>query len=396
MSEFGYNDWRKFLAHSWGTSPKQKAQEKEYNAEYYQTHKQQILARMNARYHKKNGGDSATDTEEQASSTSTEVSEKEIENTIKDLNVPDDAPEWLKNYVAEIKKVREATGDANWLPAHLSSFDAWSKELKKNFPDLNLSGSDAKEVFNEISKLKGNDSDTKSTKKSSSETTNEDDGEETDTSSSSKKSSSGKASSNKEESSDSGGSSTNASTNSSNTSNTISSSDTNKASTNSTASSQLSKSNKSAYDELVKNYRKGLSGESDAYTDRGEDSAYGDFGEFQAELAELGFAEKDLDSQNVKDLWEEFKKTNDISTPSSKLSKSNKSVYDELVNNYKKGAIGESDSYTDTGEDSAYGDYGEFQAELLELGFDEKIIDDPSIKKLWEEFKKTKPTSTKK
>lgn len=34
------NDWRDYLAHSWGTSPDQKAKEKAYNHEYYEKHKQ--------------------------------------------------------------------------------------------------------------------------------------------------------------------------------------------------------------------------------------------------------------------------------------------------------------------------------------------------------------------
>lgn len=36
---YSNNDWRDYLEHSWGNSPKQKAREKEYNAWYYRTHK---------------------------------------------------------------------------------------------------------------------------------------------------------------------------------------------------------------------------------------------------------------------------------------------------------------------------------------------------------------------
>lgn len=36
---YGNNDWRDYLAHSWGKKPEQKAKEKAYNAEYYRQHK---------------------------------------------------------------------------------------------------------------------------------------------------------------------------------------------------------------------------------------------------------------------------------------------------------------------------------------------------------------------
>lgn len=44
MNEYyGNNDWRDYLAHSWGKKPEQKAREKEYNAWYYKTHKEEIM-----------------------------------------------------------------------------------------------------------------------------------------------------------------------------------------------------------------------------------------------------------------------------------------------------------------------------------------------------------------
>lgn len=46
---YGGNDWRDFLAHNWGTSPEMKAKEKEYNARYYQEHKEEILERLHKR-----------------------------------------------------------------------------------------------------------------------------------------------------------------------------------------------------------------------------------------------------------------------------------------------------------------------------------------------------------
>lgn len=36
---YSTNDWRYYLAHGWGTTPEQKAKERAYNTEYYQTHK---------------------------------------------------------------------------------------------------------------------------------------------------------------------------------------------------------------------------------------------------------------------------------------------------------------------------------------------------------------------
>lgn len=48
MPVYGYNDWRDYqrLEHAWGTSPKMKAKEKAYNAEYYQEHRDEILAKL--------------------------------------------------------------------------------------------------------------------------------------------------------------------------------------------------------------------------------------------------------------------------------------------------------------------------------------------------------------
>lgn len=44
MSEYyGNNDWRDYLAHSWGKKPEQKKREKEYNAWYWDTHKEEIM-----------------------------------------------------------------------------------------------------------------------------------------------------------------------------------------------------------------------------------------------------------------------------------------------------------------------------------------------------------------
>ena len=40
---YGHNDWRDYLAHSWGHSPKQKAREKEYNHSYWLRNREEIL-----------------------------------------------------------------------------------------------------------------------------------------------------------------------------------------------------------------------------------------------------------------------------------------------------------------------------------------------------------------
>lgn len=40
---YGHNDWRDYLAHSWGDSPKQKAKEKAYNHEYWLKNKEEIM-----------------------------------------------------------------------------------------------------------------------------------------------------------------------------------------------------------------------------------------------------------------------------------------------------------------------------------------------------------------
>lgn len=67
MSLYSYNDWRDYLQHSWGTSPKMKEAEKKYNAKYYQEHKEEILkkrqeARRNS-YEDKEGEESGWDYE---------------------------------------------------------------------------------------------------------------------------------------------------------------------------------------------------------------------------------------------------------------------------------------------------------------------------------------------
>lgn len=41
---YSTNDWRDYLQHNWGTSAKMKEAEKKYNAEYYQKHRDEILA----------------------------------------------------------------------------------------------------------------------------------------------------------------------------------------------------------------------------------------------------------------------------------------------------------------------------------------------------------------
>lgn len=41
---YSENDWRNYLEHSWGTSPKQKEREREYNHEYWVNHRERILA----------------------------------------------------------------------------------------------------------------------------------------------------------------------------------------------------------------------------------------------------------------------------------------------------------------------------------------------------------------
>ena len=44
MEYYGRNDWRDYLTHGWGHSPKQKAREKEYNHEYYLKNKDKHIS----------------------------------------------------------------------------------------------------------------------------------------------------------------------------------------------------------------------------------------------------------------------------------------------------------------------------------------------------------------
>lgn len=46
---YGHNDWRDYLAHSWGDSPKQKAKEKAYNHEYWLKNKARIMRQRGTR-----------------------------------------------------------------------------------------------------------------------------------------------------------------------------------------------------------------------------------------------------------------------------------------------------------------------------------------------------------
>lgn len=202
MGVFGDNDWRDFLAHAWAQDPQGKIREHAYNGKYYQEHRKELLEKAKARYAKlgkKRGGTKTAPEEEEkksskkgsgSKSSSSSSSKKSAEEAAKntDLNVPDDAPEWLKNYINEIKKVRESTGNANWLPSHLNSFDDWKKELNDAYPDLDLSDSAAKEVFNEISKFKGSSS--SSTSSSSKSTSNKENTSSTSSSSTDNKKSS--------------------------------------------------------------------------------------------------------------------------------------------------------------------------------------------------------------
>lgn len=63
MDNYGYNDWRSYLAHSlelrhsWGTKPEQKAREKEYNHEYWEKNKERIMAQRRKHKDKDWSGD---------------------------------------------------------------------------------------------------------------------------------------------------------------------------------------------------------------------------------------------------------------------------------------------------------------------------------------------------
>ena len=46
---YSQNDWRDYLAHSWGTTPKQKVREKEYNHWYWEEHKEEIMKKRRQR-----------------------------------------------------------------------------------------------------------------------------------------------------------------------------------------------------------------------------------------------------------------------------------------------------------------------------------------------------------
>ena len=185
MSEiFSPNDWREYLMHAskWDWS---NGNSSAYNHDYYLRNRAKHLARMKELYALKgkvrrlgnktgsasSAGEESSSKKSSGSSKKSSSSSKAAESTSSKIELDENAPEWLKNYAAEIEKVRQSTGNANWVPAHVNDFSAWKAELEKNYPNLNLSGDAAKEVWNTIHDKFGGTSSTttsSSSKKSSS------------------------------------------------------------------------------------------------------------------------------------------------------------------------------------------------------------------------------------
>lgn len=159
MSKYPRNDWRDYLAHSWGTEPKQKAREKEYNAEYYQEHK-----------------------EKWGVGTNTKTSKSD--------------PEWLKSYMSAIEKMRKSSGNSEWLPSSMSDFKSWYKELSSKYPGITQE--QAKSAWQQIQRTLAGNSNSDDTASSSSTKADKSSDEDK---SSSKSSGGSKSSSSKEKSS---------------------------------------------------------------------------------------------------------------------------------------------------------------------------------------------------
>ena len=119
------------LEHSWGTSPKAKAREKEYNHWYYQKHKDEIEAIRKQRHTAINKHKQAEKNRKDAErywSQSTQMYDKYFENpeTLNDSNFDDPYKSYNKYmdmYEESEKKYRDLNKQADWLE-NLAKYEA--------------------------------------------------------------------------------------------------------------------------------------------------------------------------------------------------------------------------------------------------------------------------------
>ena len=117
------DDYSEALEHSWGTSPKAKAREKEYNHWYYQKHKDEFAAIRKQRNAAKNSYRQAEKHRKDAEkywSMSTKMYDKYFENpeTLNDSNFDDPYKSFNKYtdmYEESEKKYRDLNQQADWL-----------------------------------------------------------------------------------------------------------------------------------------------------------------------------------------------------------------------------------------------------------------------------------------
>lgn len=162
MALYGYNDWRYYqgaaLQHAWGTSPKMKALEKAYNHEYYEEHKEEILAKLKEKrrnsydYKDAESTDDYTTWDDQDKDTLVKTAtDKGLTDSMSEMDVFADAEESLKN--------------ANLPPEVLENIRANNQAVKDNISKLfetvedyvsknadKLSDDDIRKMYNDASK----------------------------------------------------------------------------------------------------------------------------------------------------------------------------------------------------------------------------------------------------
>lgn len=185
MGLYSNNDWRyyqsEYLSHAWGTSPEMKSKEKEYNAKYYQEHKDEIL--KNARERNASQADfdreddhefrgrSVTDSDSLKKRTDEEMSELDrlIAENEKNGNYPPDVMENIKKHNEMVKenieKLTKTVDD--YITSHPNMSKAELENITKSLTTqldrahtqmIDLSSSSGKSYVDELMKKRGGSS----------------------------------------------------------------------------------------------------------------------------------------------------------------------------------------------------------------------------------------------
>ena len=145
---YSENDWRDYLAHSWGKKPEQKAAEKKYNHEYWEEHKEEIMEKRRDR----DGYDEAKKKHDEARKAN---GEKDYEG--KEITDEDSMDARLAEELEYIKKMIEANG--GYSEGDMANITKHNEYIMANLTDLvkqakaDASGMDAEqkaELFKKI------------------------------------------------------------------------------------------------------------------------------------------------------------------------------------------------------------------------------------------------------